>query len=251
MNVIARTHHVPSFEFRALIDHGPTEPFVVYNDAPWKIVKEYLDQVDCVVISPGPGHPAVHEDIGVCSRILEEFDGPILGICMGLQAMVVTFGGKVIHAPSPMHGRLSRMMYPENSPKSQLFHGISESFRGVRYNSLVCERASLPKCLRIICESEDDLVMGLQYRNRAIYGVQFHPESICTENGVEILQNFHDICTDFQNAQKSRPTQSRSGLVNGFNGNLSNHSTVNNNGPPISSEFVVISRKLAIDFEDP
>jgi anthranilate synthase/aminodeoxychorismate synthase-like glutamine amidotransferase len=140
---------------------------------------------DRVLISPGPCTPS---DAGVSIDIIQTFAGrkPILGVCLGHQAMGQHFGGKVIRAPRQMHGKLS----PITHGNTDLFRGLPSPFTATRYHSLLVERASFPDCLAITAESADGEIMGLRHKQFPIFGVQFHPESIATEGGMKILQNF-------------------------------------------------------------
>ncbi len=159
-------------------------PIVVYNDKlTWE---EFLELApDNVVLSPGPGRPENPRDFGICSRILLESRVPVLGVCLGLQGMGQVFGGRVVPAPEPMHGR-SSVIYHDGS---DLFRGIPEAFRAVRYHSLMVEQP-IPGVLRRIAWTADNLVMGLAHRQRPLWAVQFHPESIATEHGEQLLRNF-------------------------------------------------------------
>jgi anthranilate synthase/aminodeoxychorismate synthase-like glutamine amidotransferase len=138
-----------------------------------------------IVISPGPGNP---DSAGITLDLIRSFAGriPILGVCLGHQAIGQAFGGKVIRAPRPKHGKISRVSHHGKG----LFAGVPSPFNVARYHSLIVERESLPDCLEISAESEDGLIMGLRHRKLEVQGVQFHPESIATENGRELLGNF-------------------------------------------------------------
>jgi anthranilate synthase/aminodeoxychorismate synthase-like glutamine amidotransferase len=140
---------------------------------------------DRVVISPGPGAP--HE-AGISMEIIRAFAGrrPVLGVCLGHQAIGEVFGGKVIRAPRPKHGKLSRVSHDGLG----LFRNMQSPFSATRYHSLAIERESLPSCLEITAESEDGVIMGVRHRDFQVEGVQFHPESIATVGGREILRNF-------------------------------------------------------------
>jgi anthranilate synthase/aminodeoxychorismate synthase-like glutamine amidotransferase len=138
-----------------------------------------------IVISPGPGFP---KDAGISGDVIRSFgtSTPILGVCLGHQAMGEVFGGVVTHAKKQMHGKIS-MIHHDSDP---LFNGLPNPFQATRYHSLIVEMATLPKDLVVTAWTEDDEIMGLRHKYLPIVGVQFHPESILTTNGIRILQNF-------------------------------------------------------------
>jgi anthranilate synthase/aminodeoxychorismate synthase-like glutamine amidotransferase len=138
-----------------------------------------------ILISPGPCTPS---DAGVSLDIIKTFAGkkPVLGVCLGHQSIGQLFGGKVIRAPKQMHGKLS----PITHTGKGLFRDLPSPFTATRYHSLLVERSSLPDCLEITAESPEGEIMGLQHKQFSVHGVQFHPESIATEGGMRILQNF-------------------------------------------------------------
>jgi anthranilate synthase/aminodeoxychorismate synthase-like glutamine amidotransferase len=140
---------------------------------------------DYLVISPGPCTPG---ESGISLEAVRYFSGrvPLLGVCLGHQCIGEVFGGQVIRAPRPVHGKLSMIHHNQQG----LFQGIPEPFEAVRYHSLVIERESFPAQLAITATTEDGLVMGLQHREHPTYGVQFHPESIFTGVGKKLLANF-------------------------------------------------------------
>lgn len=142
-----------------------------------------------IIISPGPGSPDVLKDVGVCSEVIRTFtETPILGICLGHQGIVHELGGNVIRAPKPMHGKTCRVTLDTTSV---LFKGMPESIEVMRYHSLLAEENSLPKELRVTSRTtEDGLIMGIEHTSRPLWGVQFHPESIGTPEGISILKNF-------------------------------------------------------------
>ncbi|MBD2530234.1 aminodeoxychorismate synthase component I [Nostoc flagelliforme FACHB-838] len=166
-------------------------PLVIHNDQfTWDELKEIA--FDNIVISPGPGRPERSKDFGVCQQIIENVDVPLLGVCLGHQGLGYLHGGRVVHAPEVRHGRLSKI-YHNNS---ELFQGIPHQFSVVRYHSLLVAD-QLPECLEKIAWTEEGLVMGLRHRYLPFWGVQFHPESICTEYGQRLLENFRDITLQF------------------------------------------------------
>jgi anthranilate synthase/aminodeoxychorismate synthase-like glutamine amidotransferase len=141
-----------------------------------------------IVISPGPGTP---DDAGVSLDVLRSLGErtPILGVCLGHQAIGQVFGGKVIRAPEPVHGKPIEIEHDGRT----IFAGLSGNFTAARYHSLVVERESLPDCLEISAASPDGLIMGLRHKTYKIEGVQFHPESILTPEGKKLLQNFLNL----------------------------------------------------------
>lgn len=158
---------------------------VVRNDA------KTLDEIEAlapsrIVISPGPGRP---ESAGVSIEVLKRFAGrvPLLGVCLGHQAIGVAFGGSVVRAPVPMHGKVS----PVAHDGTHLFAGLSSPFDAGRYHSLVIDRAAVPPGFKVTAWVEsDDTIMGVRHETLPIFGVQFHPESVLTSAGHRILQNF-------------------------------------------------------------
>ncbi len=138
-----------------------------------------------IVVSPGPCTP---NEAGISLAAIERFAGriPILGVCLGHQAIGQAFGGKVVRAKRVMHGKLSRVRHDGKG----VFAGIPDNFSATRYHSLVVERASLPACLEVSAESEEGEIMGLRHRTLRVEGVQFHPEALLTEHGHAMLKNF-------------------------------------------------------------
>ncbi len=149
-----------------------------------------LDEVkkinpDAIVISPGPGHPANPKDIGTCLEIIRESSVPLLGVCLGHQAIAVAFGGEVSHSPSgPLHGKTSLIYHNGNG----IYQGLPNPVVGGRYHSLAITR--LPKELEVIARTQDGIIMGVKHRQRPIFGLQFHPESVLTPHGLRIIENF-------------------------------------------------------------
>ena len=144
---------------------------------------------DAVVISPGPCDP---DQAGVSLEIIRSFAGkkPILGVCLGHQCVGQHFGGKVVRADRLMHGKTSPIQHNEKD----LFKGLPSGFEATRYHSLILDRPSLPDCLEITAETKEGEIMAISHRDMPIWGVQFHPESLATENGATILKNFLDTC---------------------------------------------------------
>lgn len=147
---------------------------------------------DAIVISPGPCTP---NEAGICLKLIERFAGeiPMFGVCLGLQSMGQAFGGEVVRAPVPMHGKVSTITHDGRG----VFRGINKQFEATRYHSLVVRDETLPDELSVTARSEDGQIMGLQHRHLPVHGVQFHPESISSENGHAILQNFLNLARDF------------------------------------------------------
>lgn len=141
-----------------------------------------------MVISPGPGFP---KDAGISNDVIREFAAkiPILGVCLGHQCIGEVFGGRVIKASRPMHGKTSRIYHSG----MEIFKGLKNPFDAIRYHSLVVERSSLPGCLEITAETKEKEIMGLKHKKYPVWGVQFHPESILTLDGKKILKNFLEL----------------------------------------------------------
>jgi anthranilate synthase component II len=153
---------------------------------------------DAIVLSPGPCTP---NEAGICLDLIKQASPstPILGVCLGHQAIGQAFGGAVVRAPSPVHGKLSDVRHQGAS----VFRGINGSFKATRYHSLVVDRGTMPEALTVTAETDDRLVMGLAHKTLPVHGVQFHPESIASEHGHLILKNFLDLAAQW-NAQRSK-----------------------------------------------
>ena len=139
-----------------------------------------------IIISPGPGKPA---DAGICEEVVTYFSGkiPILGVCLGHQAISEAFGATVSYAKGLMHGKMSVVTLMRDCP---IFRGIGDSAEVARYHSLIAIRDTIPDCLEVIATTEDGEVMGVKHKDAPTYGLQFHPESILTPQGMEMLRNF-------------------------------------------------------------
>jgi anthranilate synthase component 2 len=155
-------------------------------------------QPDAIVLSPGPCTP---NEAGICLQLVARAGRsiPILGVCLGHQAIGQAFGGAIVRAPAPMHGKLSEIRHGGES----VFRNVDSPFLATRYHSLVVERSSLPPDLMLTAETDGGLVMGLAHRTLPVHGVQFHPESIASEHGYTILRNFLDIAARW-NASSGR-----------------------------------------------
>ncbi|MCK9604138.1 MAG: aminodeoxychorismate/anthranilate synthase component II [Candidatus Omnitrophica bacterium] len=138
-----------------------------------------------IIISPGPGRP---EDAGISCEAIKTFAGkiPVLGVCLGHQCIGYVYGGRIVSAKKLMHGKTSRIYHN----KKGIFSGIPDPFEATRYHSLIVERKSLPGCLEITAWTKEKEIMGLKHKECALWGVQFHPESILTKSGKDILANF-------------------------------------------------------------
>lgn len=144
-----------------------------------------------IVISPGPSDP---DHAGICLRLIQaaaDHDIPLFGVCLGLQAMGQAFGGKVIRAPQPMHGKISDITHSGKS----VFAGLPSPYSVTRYHSLIVERATLPDTLEVTAETADGLIMGLMHKTKPLHSVQFHPESIATAHGHDLMRNFVKMTT--------------------------------------------------------
>jgi anthranilate synthase component 2 len=172
---------------------------------------------DAIVLSPGPCTP---KEAGICLDLIKAAGGnvPILGVCLGHQAIGEAFGGKVVRAPKPVHGKLSEIRHDGTG----IFRGINSSFKATRYHSLVVERESLPPELAATADTDDGLIMGLAHKRFPVHGVQFHPESIASEHGHLLLRNFLEIATQWNaanrrsrnvSAARSAPRRVRAGAV--------------------------------------
>jgi anthranilate synthase component 2 len=154
---------------------------------------------DAIVLSPGPCTP---NEAGICLDLVAQAAPtiPMFGVCLGLQSIGQAFGGHVVRAPVPVHGKLSEVTHQGEG----VFHGINGPFRATRYHSLVVDRASMPEVLAVTAETGDRLVMGAAHRTLPVHGVQFHPESIASEHGHLILKNFLELAAAWNQATGRR-----------------------------------------------
>ncbi len=146
---------------------------------------------DAIVLSPGPCTP---NEAGICLELIKLADGsvPILGVCLGHQSIGQVYGGKIVRAPEPMHGKLSRIHHNGRS----VFRGLNNDFEATRYHSLTIAPESMPDDLIVTATSSDGVIQGVMHKKHPVHGVQFHPESIASENGHALLKNFLDIARE-------------------------------------------------------
>ena len=162
------------------------------------------EEPDAIVLSPGPCTP---NEAGICLDLVRTASEttPIFGVCLGHQAIGQAFGGDVVRAPAPLHGKVSRISHNARG----LFRGLNGPFQATRYHSLVIERSTAPADLEVSAETDDGLIMAVAHRDRPVYGVQFHPESIASEHGRDILRNFLDLSAAFHARGPSRQSGGR------------------------------------------
>jgi anthranilate synthase component 2 len=172
----------------------------VYRNDQVTVAQVMAEKPTAIVLSPGPCTP---NEAGICLDLIREAGPkvPILGVCLGHQAIGQAYGGKVIRAPELMHGKLSTI----TSRGKGLFEGLPKSFQVTRYHSLIVERKSLPDSLKITAETEDGLIMGLEHATHPVHGVQFHPESIASEQGHALLGNFLGLAGLGQKRKRPAP----------------------------------------------
>jgi anthranilate synthase component 2 len=153
-----------------------------------------------IVLSPGPCTP---NEAGICMDVIRKADGgvPILGVCLGHQAIGQVYGGQIVRAPQPMHGKLSKI---HHSGKS-VFRGLNNDFLATRYHSLTIDPPSVPSELEVTATSDDGVIQGVMHKSHPVHGVQFHPESIASENGHALLSNFLTIMRDFATERSKVP----------------------------------------------
>jgi anthranilate synthase component 2 len=192
--------HSDSFTYNLVQYFGELgEDVAVYRNDRISLDKVKKTAPRKIVISPGPGRP---ESAGISNAIIQSFQGtiPLLGVCLGHQCIGEVFGGRIIRAQQLMHGKTSLIHHDHK----RLFSGLPDPFIATRYQSLVVERASLPPCLEITAWTDDKEIMGLRHRKHLIEGIQFHPESILTTTGKELLKNFLAGAEQFWDTKKVR-----------------------------------------------
>jgi anthranilate synthase component 2 len=177
-----------TYNLYQLIGEFEKDIIVKRNDENFEEIKEL--KADKIIISPGPGNPGSKKDFGVCSRVITELKDeiPILGVCLGHQGIFTAFGGKIMRS-DPVHGKLSKIIHTEKG----IFKGVENPLEATRYHSLICDEESLPECIEITAKTEDGIIMGIKHVESPVYGLQFHPESIGTKQGLTIIKNFLDI----------------------------------------------------------
>ena len=179
-----------SFSYNLVQMAGSIRPDikVIRNDA---MTVEEIEKLNPshIILSPGPGYP---KDAGVCEEVVKKLAGkiPILGVCLGHQAICEVYGGTIAHAKELMHGKQSEV---ELDMESQIFYGMNKKIKAARYHSLALKGDTLPEELKVIAQTEDGEVMAVEHNLCPVYGVQFHPESILTPEGRKILENFFKI----------------------------------------------------------
>jgi anthranilate synthase component 2 len=172
---------------------------VVHRNDKVAVADVVAAEPEAIVLSPGPCTP---DDAGICLDLIEAATAtiPLFGVCLGHQAIGQVFGGKVVRAPVPVHGKLSTIKHQGGG----VFRGINGPFQATRYHSLVVDRASMPDELTTVAETDDRLVMGLAHKTLPVHGVQFHPESIASEHGHVILKNFLDLAAAWNANRRPR-----------------------------------------------
>lgn len=172
-----------------VVRNDETTPKALLEEAP-----------DAIVLSPGPCTP---NEAGVCLDVLRDAGAtiPIFGVCLGMQAIGQAFGGEVVRAPGPMHGKVSSIRHDGAS----VFRGLDGPFEATRYHSLVVARGTCPAELEVTAETADGLIMGLAHRDLPIHGVQFHPESVLSQHGERMLRNFLDLADDWNRQRRDKP----------------------------------------------
>jgi anthranilate synthase component 2 len=170
----------------------------VYRNDAISVAELKAKKPDAVVLSPGPCTP---NEAGICLDVIKEMgsETPIFGVCLGQQSIGQAYGGDVVRAPSPVHGKLSLVKHSGEG----VMRGINGPFQATRYHSLVVDRETMPKDLKVTAQTDDGLVMSLSHNRHPVHGVQFHPESIASEHGRVILKNFLDLAAAWNAAKRA------------------------------------------------
>jgi anthranilate synthase component 2 len=175
-----------TYNLYQLIGELDNDVIVERND---KITLDEVKELNpaAIILSPGPGTPHNPRDFGICYGIIRELadEIPILGICLGHQGIFASFGGEIIPT-QPVHGKTSEIFHKGKG----IFDGIKNPFQAARYHSLLCNIESIPECMDVIAETSEGLIMGIKHNNKLVIGLQFHPESIGTDDGIKLLENF-------------------------------------------------------------
>lgn len=175
-----------SFTYNLYQYIGTINPDIeVYRNDKITVDEVFAKNPERIILSPGPGYPA---DAGICVELIKRAgDIPILGVCLGHQAIGEAFGGKIVHAPQIMHGKSDIITLDTDC---KIFSGMDKKEEIGRYHSLVIDNDTLPECLEVTAKSDDGCIMGVKHKERPIYGIQFHPESVLTPNGMKMIENF-------------------------------------------------------------
>jgi anthranilate synthase component 2 len=179
----------------------------VYRNDKITVDEVLAEAPEAIVLSPGPCDP---DRAGICLELIARAGPvvPILGVCLGHQAIGQVYGGRVVRAPTLMHGKLSKVHHTGKG----VFSGLAQDFSATRYHSLVVERDSLPEVLEITAETAGGVIMGLQHKRYPVHGVQFHPESIASEHGHQLLENFLDLARVERRARGTAQREAASAL---------------------------------------
>jgi para-aminobenzoate synthetase len=217
-------------------------PIVVRNDtASWSEIENlYFDNI---VISPGPGRPERKSDFGVCAEVIKYCEVPLLGVCLGFQGVCQVFGARINYAPECMHGRVSKI----NHSGIDIFQNIPSPFEAVRYHSLIVE--GIPDELEVISWTDDDIIMGIRHRYRNQWGVQFHPESICSNYGHLLIENFNSLTKTYldKHPQNRRKNADNFDVVSKL-GSIPEPFHENINGPTIDGKKLNIkTRRILLE----
>ena len=175
-----------SFTYNLYQYIGTLNPDIeVYRNDKITVDEVIAKNPDHIILSPGPGFP---HDAGICVELIKKAgDIPVLGVCLGHQAIGEAFGAKIVHAPRIMHGKRDTVAIDETCP---IFTGLGKTMEVGRYHSLVIDKKSVPEALEVVSESDDGCIMAIRHKERPVYGIQFHPESVLTPQGMKMIENF-------------------------------------------------------------